>query len=523
MNNRQDENAISRELRFVASKHRAAEPLLLKASGAKVIFIVVLVLMLTVVPFSQTASKTTSWGTGPVTEELRKRKDIREVENSPDELKNLRHAFFMLKKKAKTCEDPEAQNDYDCWAAYHNNFERYGCRHGIDLFWPWHRYHLVEFEKALRNSDPANPERVAEVTLPYWNWSQNPSGRFFPKSVEQKELLPGEYYPEDCPDATQPCINPLWVDGRRDTTECQSIKSECIQEAVQLPTWREFGGGERTGQMSDFESQAHNFMHSRYIGGPMANPQTATQDPIYWFFHSYIDNVWDQWQTIHQPDPCSLTNVPNPARPLRIGDWPPQNAQFQSVLCTRTLGYQYSAFGPPTIAALQSCPPPRAGCQAQNPETLVVLNSSTLIAGGLKKAEVKLSGVTIPSDFSYDASILLHPASLHYQPGNKEFVDKYIATYFVVWRHGKHATHMADRHAEQLSMVEVQLDVTDKLRDLLKTESVKNLAATIVFSPSNSKERSSPLVFRRDLSFSRAALIVNNGYSSKVIPLTPRK
>jgi tyrosinase len=479
--------------------------------------------LLSVISFSKTASKANPAAVVPVPEELRKRKDIREIENSPDELKNLRHAFFMLKKKAKTCDDSDAQTDYDCWAAYHNNFERYGCRHGSDLFWPWHRYHLAEFEKALRSSDPANPERVASVTLPYWNWSQTASGKFFPKSVEQKELIAGEYYPEDCPDATQRCINPLWVEGRRDASECQSIKTECIQETLQLPTWRAFAGGEKTGQMSDFESQAHNFMHSQYIGGPMANPTTATEDPIYWLFHAYIDNVWDQWQTIHQPDPCSPTNVPNPARPLRIGDWPPISAQFQTVLCTKTLGYQYAPFGPPTIAALQNCPPPRAGCQTQTPETRVALSASAAIGSKLDKAEFKLSGVTIPADFSYGAWILLHPSSVQYRPNDKEFVDKYIATYFVVWRHGKHTKHKMHSRAEQLSTIDVDLDVTNKLRELVQAGNGKRLAATILFSPSNKKERSSPLVVRRDFSFSQASLIIADGKSSRTIPLTLRR
>src|SRR5947199_2541671 len=63
---------------------------------------------------------------------LKQRKDINEVEKSPDELKNLRHAFFMLKKNPPTCNLPTAQNDYDGWAAYHNNAIRYGCQHGSD-------------------------------------------------------------------------------------------------------------------------------------------------------------------------------------------------------------------------------------------------------------------------------------------------------------------------------------------------------------------------------------------------------
>jgi hypothetical protein len=451
---------------------------------------------------------------------LRKRKDIREVEMSPEELKTLRHAFFMLKKAPKTCDDPDAQTEYDCWAAYHNNFELYGCRHGSDLFWPWHRYHLVEFEKALRSSDPTHPDRVSSVTLPYWNWSQPPSGKFFPKAVEQKELLPGEYYPEDCPDATQKCINPLWVDGRRDARECQAIKPDCIQESLQLPMWREFGGGERTGQMSDFELQAHNFMHSKYIDGLMANPTTATRDPIYWFFHAFIDNVWDQWQVRHQADPCAATAVPNPTRALQIGDWPPANVQFQTVLCTKELGYEYVPFGVVTIAALPSCPAPRAGCQMQTPETPITLNAPATINSTPNKAEFRLTGVTVPSDFSYDAWIFFHPASEPYQPDEKTFADKYIATYFVVWRHAHNTSHARHNNpADQLSTIDIDLDVTNKLPQLV----AKKFVATIVFAPSNSKERTARLALHRDVDFKQASLILTSDNKSQTIPLTLRR
>lgn len=473
-----------------------------------------LVSVATPIPVNSTKNR----AAGPA-DELRIRKDIREIENSTTELKNLRHAFLMLKKNPKTCSDPNAKNEYDCWAAYHNNFDLYGCRHNLDLFWPWHRYHLSEFEQALRASDPANPERVANVTLPYWNWSQRPSGRFFPKSVEQRELLPGEYYPEDCPDTTKPCLNPLWIDGRREATECQSIKAECIQEAVRLETWREFGGGERAGQTSDFELQAHNFMHSRYIGGAMADPLTASKDPIYWFFHSYIDFVWDQWQVAHQTDQCDIRNIPNATRVLRIGDWPPASTQFQSVACTKNLGYKYATFGPIPAAALPSCPPPRAGCAAQNPETLVSFNSFK-VANEFNRAQIKLSGVSIPADFSYDAAILIHPASSSYKPGNTAFLDKYIATYFVVWKHGhrgpKHAAH---GKADQTSTMEVELDVTDKIRKLLTANSSADFATTIVFSPSNKKERSNRLTFRKDFTFTSAAVVVDNA----IIQLKPTK
>jgi tyrosinase len=446
-----------------------------------------------------------------------KRRDIREIESSPDELKNLRHAFFMLKKNPPTCSDTTAKSDYDCWAAYHNNFTLYGCRHRIDLFWPWHRYHLVEFEKALRNSDPAHPERVKDVMLPYWAWSQAPSGKYFPASVEQEDLNPGEYYSEDCPDPTQKCKNPLWVDGRRENLDCQTVEAACVDEALALPTWRDFGGGQVTGQISDFELQAHNFMHSDYIGGPMANPNTAARDPLYWFFHAFIDKVWDQWQLMHESDPCSLTNVPKPDRALKIGDWPPKDVKFQNVICTKNLGYEYVSFGPPVIATLPSCPPPNSSCDPQTPFTPISLRAASAI-GEFQKAELSFSGVSVPEDFSYNARILLHPASVKYLPGDKAFLDKYIATYFVAWKQGGH--HMSVKSPGHSATMDLQLDVTRKVKELMSEGRDNGLVATIIFAPSSKAEKSSAIVFRRDVNFKKASLILEGEGSSKKIPLT---
>jgi tyrosinase len=480
------------------------------------------VLLLSALPLTPSPSvggRAAAGASVPSAQAARQRQDVRALEASPDELKNLRHAFFMLKKAKATCDDPAAKSEYDCWAAYHNNFTLYGCRHRIDLFWPWHRYHLAEFEKALRTSDPANPDRVRDVTLPYWNWTQPPSGQNFPKSVEQEFLNPGEYYPEDCPDPAQKCPNPLWVADRRASDACQSVKPECVQEALQLSTWRDFGGGDRTGQISDFESQAHNFMHSDYIGGPMADPSTAARDPIYWLFHAYIDNVWDQWQKLHQTDPCSQANVPNPARPLRIGDWPPKAVQFKDVLCARDLGYEYAAFGPVLVAALPSCPAVGSGCLTNTPLTPVALRMSAA-AGEFESAELKLSGVTVPSDFSYNAWILLHPRSVPYRPTDKEFLDKYFATYFVAWRHGGHAHD--EGHAGAPTM-DLQLDVTRKLREVAGAGGLKGLAATIVFAPSAADAKATALVFRRDVNFADAALVVTAGGKVRTIRLSPAR
>jgi Common central domain of tyrosinase len=446
-------------------------------------------------------------------EPMRTRRDIREVEHNGGELKNLRHAFFMIKKQPPMCGDPAARSEYDCWAAYHNNFADFGCRHMSDLFWPWHRYHLMEFEKKLRASDKDHPDRVADVTLPYWNWGAPASGRNFPAAVEQQLLADGEFYPEDCPDRAN-CMNPLWVPNRRTTTACPAIKDACIKEALDLGNWETFGGTDDVA--SPFEVQAHNFMHSSFIRGLMGRPQTAAQDPIYWLFHAYIDRVWDQWQKTHQSNPCDRANVPNPSRTLTLGLWPPADVRFQDVLCTADLHYQYSE-GPPVVSALQNCPAVNAGCGTGPNGTPVVL-TSTLAAANVDRAELRLDGLTVPYDFSYVAQVLFHPANRRYRANDAAFMTRYGATSFAAWRSDEHRTSAG--HAQTM---QVRLDVTRRLKEITALGEQGALSATIVFAAANREERATPLVFGKDVNLAKATLVVDQAGKQRELSLTVTK
>ena len=99
----------------------------------------------------------------------------------PQELAAYKHAIALLRKST----DP-AKN-YVYHANLHNLFLRtppHGCEHGNDLFFPWHSWHLANFEKALQASDPSHATlSTKDVTIPYWNRTQTPSGNHYPRAV----------------------------------------------------------------------------------------------------------------------------------------------------------------------------------------------------------------------------------------------------------------------------------------------------------------------------------------------------
>lgn len=155
------------------------------------------------------------------------------------------------------------------------------------------------------------------------------------------------------------------------------------------------------------------------------------------------------------------------------------------------------------------------------PKRAVIFKSGQVwAASSFDSAKLSLAGVTVSPDFSYNALVLLHPRSAHYSPADKDFLDKYYATYFVAWSHPGHARGGAHGGAHGTTM-DVQLDVTRKLKELAQGGGLNNLVATIVFAPSDASEKATALVFRRDVNFASASLIVKSGGKSRTIPLSP--
>lgn len=141
---------------------------------------------------------------------------------------------------------------------------------------------MLEFEKMLRLHEPT-------VRIPYWDYASDrarPDWVHQPSGVQRGQ--PGNGY--ELPDP--------------------QVVSNIIQNSV---TYSEFA--------FDLEYDAHNDVHN-WCNGTITDPDTATQDPIFWLLHANVDRLWDRWQMTHDGVPL-LTGadaVLDPWQPLNVAD-----------------------------------------------------------------------------------------------------------------------------------------------------------------------------------------------------------
>ncbi|KAI8895488.1 hypothetical protein BC833DRAFT_601076 [Globomyces pollinis-pini] len=214
-------------------------------------------------------------------------------ELTDDQKNNYLNAIICLKQTASVLKvgSPSLYNDF----VYVHAF---GARrmHNTAQFLPWHRAYLGIFEKKLREQceyiDP----------LPYWDWnvdSQYPeispvwdwiggNGNFTTGCIVGGSR--SNIFQDFQADFPKPhCVTRRWsASGKNKTGSLGSLYSAVILE-------RYLSIDNYNGFRIALESIPHNLFHQA-IGGDMANPITAVNDPVFFLHHSNIDRLWWKWQ-----------------------------------------------------------------------------------------------------------------------------------------------------------------------------------------------------------------------------------
>lgn len=465
---------------------------------------------------------------------------------SEQELDNYIHAISMLKKKAEA--DPNSKDGFAYYAALHDGFQLGPCEHGQDTFMPWHRALLWLFEEALRRSDPP---RTSNVTIPYWDWSELPSGDRFPKVFETK-MYKGAPNP----------LNTLWPKLFRVSREKGRICRVVCQPGTEPPPgcdclpwprwWLEknvmnnirwegegnFAGKNFSdrdcskfsrGAFGKLELDPHNSIHDTYVGGNMADPSTAGEDPLFWSFHTYIDLLFAQWQdkgnkvdTCLNCEFCGLYKQTNPTA-IRY--------KVEDVLDIRQMGYSYeykpqiplagpaAASAPKRRATAQKTyfePHPSADFALSGKIAPAVVRSEniTIPSPGFGDAKLRLSGIKTSTSFSYQGNVYLYPAGVAFTPRSRIFRSRFLVELFTIWKThtdtqaGDHGTHAQEQSTE------VDVDLNDELKSLARSEAGKTWIVTVVLVPNNKGK--TPMLGKKALAEGKAMANALNFESMKL-------
>jgi tyrosinase len=344
------------------------------------------------------------------------------------------------------------------------------CEHAKDTFLHWHRAEFYFYEKALQAADPQGLEgpSTKDVTVPYWNFTKNPSGKRFPKVFEDKN-------------------SPLWVDHRATglpTSEPYTSAKNMADQIYNLD-WPSFGGYSvgGAGNYGNFETQIHNPMHSTYVSGYMSDNRTAGLDPLFYAFHSFLDFAFEKW--IENHDVSSITgnrtfmrgeqddNLPKPigfnegTGSKRPDLYTKNMGRAELYFDTRKQGYAFEPgpggeFLPKTeIEALVNKNFQAGQTFGENKTSLPTqllaegayqptATPNALFYGKLTipltplnmgKAIIDIVRAADSPDYSFQADVYLYPAHVEPDITRKDFRDRYLMVSSAYWALSSHHNH----------------------------------------------------------------------------------
>jgi tyrosinase len=204
------------------------------------------------------------------------------------------------------------------------------CEHSNSLFLPWHRGYLYHFELALQEIDP-------EVTLPWWDWMEEPG---IPAAYDDAEAEGKANVLASAPIEPGVPRQPGWPERtqREPGGQIPGVPAALPPPLRSFYDW--MMESPSYGQFWNRCVRPHNNIHL-WIGGnggQMSDENWAAFDPIFWAHHTMVDRLWRIWQ--HSP----LGEDPDPAlqeTPLTFAKGP--SLRVRDVLHVERLGYEYAA------------------------------------------------------------------------------------------------------------------------------------------------------------------------------------
>lgn len=203
-----------------------------------------------------------------------------------------------------------------CW--HHQQNARSALQ--MQLFLPWHRAYLYNFEMAARG-------RVASVAIPWWDWTLRPPRQSgLPKSFADRTVgtqpNPLASFRINMPSARPPIVRST---GRAPGSPTSLPTQRDVDAVLARRDWTDFNFA-----IEDLHDRVHG-----WVSGDMGVVGTAAYDPIFWSHHAMIDRLWWLWQARN-----GNGNIPTDLREVVLA---PFNLKVRDVLNANDLGYDYAA------------------------------------------------------------------------------------------------------------------------------------------------------------------------------------
>lgn len=156
--------------------------------------------------------------------------------------------------------------------------------HGGAYFLPWHRMQLLHLENAIRRTRP-------DFVLPYWDWTIDAANAAM-SPVWKANLAGGARKGYGITDGAfanleaklpWPHLVTRDFDSNVDYTLPQLWTRADIDDLIRSQPWPAF---------ADAVEAAHALVHVS-IGGDMMDTRTASNDPVFWLLHGFVDAIFD--------------------------------------------------------------------------------------------------------------------------------------------------------------------------------------------------------------------------------------
>jgi tyrosinase len=230
------------------------------------------------------------------------------------------------------------------------------------LFLPWHRAYLYFFEQALQ-------DQVAGVTLPWWDWTTDPSQPSEIPDAYASETVNGQPNPLyqgpiiAIPDAQwEAAVAPGMMGERQQLLQDTGVDPGPLPAVTfrqpgalpasppGLPTSTDVQNALNASNFVDFSQQVeqiHNSVHV-WVGGTMSEIPVAAYDPLFYAHHTMIDRLWWLWQ-LQNPGADPPARYLTSALPPFAGP----AAVVGGTLDANSLGYEYALAEVPIEASTQ--------------------------------------------------------------------------------------------------------------------------------------------------------------------------